>query len=75
MPWVRFHRNFDHRPSSHVMRAYKAGRWYLTSQRAAKEAISAGAGIACDRDGKPIEAENEGGDEQAQFSDLSKTVV
>lgn len=65
MPWVRFDRDFNFKAKARVLIAYKAGRGYLVSQRAAKEAIEAGAGRPCYRGGEPIDgATDEGGGEQ-----------
>lgn len=44
MPRILFSKDFDFRVSKHCIRAYKAGKEYLVSQEAAKQAVEKGAG-------------------------------
>lgn len=44
MPRILFSKDFDFRVSKHCIRAYKAGKEYLVSQEAAKQAVEKGRG-------------------------------
>lgn len=59
MPWIRFERDFDWRPTPRVTIAHKAGKTYLVTTPCAAAAISAGAGVKVM---KPIEESRDGKD-------------
>jgi len=49
MPWVRFTKAFDWKPTLKVMFAYKAGAVYLVKRACADQAIKEGKAVEIER--------------------------
>jgi len=49
MPWVRFTKNFDWKPTLKVMIAYRAGTVHLVHSECAQQAINQGKAEAIER--------------------------
>lgn len=63
MPWVRFLRPYDYRHTIHRLTAYRGGREYRVTSKAAEKAIADGAAVLTEKEkARRRAAESDDGD-------------